>query len=218
MNESRRKMARLPAGATPIVNPIGGAPAVLCERDGTSIVSLPGVPGELEAIVEQSLDGLFARIFGTRPLRGALAGRGASGRIGHRRDPAARRRPTSREVYVKSRAKVLGSTRVIRVTLSARGDDAAAVEALLAPAAEQLLAADRRRRLRRAPCRMRATPPARALAFLVDALDRYWGLLGSGAVVTLEALVFAPRGMTEAMIEGGIVGAALLTGWLWGQR
>ena len=44
------------------------------------------------------------------------------------------------QVYVKSRAKVLGSTRVIRVTLSARGDDEAAVEALLTPVAERLLA------------------------------------------------------------------------------
>ena len=42
-------------------------------------------------------------------------------------------------MYVKSRAKVLGSTPVIRITLSARGADAAAVDALLAPAAEQLL-------------------------------------------------------------------------------
>jgi molybdopterin-biosynthesis enzyme MoeA-like protein len=43
-------------------------------------------------------------------------------------------------VYVKSRAKVLGSTRVIRITLSGRGGDGAAVAALLAPAADQLLA------------------------------------------------------------------------------
>jgi hypothetical protein len=64
---------------------------------------------------------------------------------------------------------------------------------------------------------MRATPPARALALLIDALDRYWGLLGFVVVVALEALVFAPRGMTEAMIGGGIVGAALLMGWLWGS-
>ena len=42
-------------------------------------------------------------------------------------------------VYVKSRAKVLGSTRVISVTLSARGEGEDAVAALLAPAAEQLL-------------------------------------------------------------------------------
>jgi hypothetical protein len=59
---------------------------------------------------------------------------------------------------------------------------------------------------------MRATRPARALAFLVDALDRYWGLLGLAVVVVLEALVFAPRGMVEWMIGAGIVGAALLIG------
>jgi hypothetical protein len=43
-------------------------------------------------------------------------------------------------VYVKSRAKVLGSTAVIRVTLSGRGESEAAIAALLAPVAEQLLA------------------------------------------------------------------------------
>jgi hypothetical protein len=64
---------------------------------------------------------------------------------------------------------------------------------------------------------MRATRPARALAFLVNMLERYWGLLGVVTVVALEALVFAPRGMTEAMIGGGIVGAALLVGWLMGS-
>ncbi|MFA4965021.1 MAG: molybdopterin-binding protein [Thermoleophilia bacterium] len=139
MTESRRKMARLPAGAEPVVNPIGGAPAVLCERDGTSIVSLPGVPGELMAIVSQSLDDLFGRIFGSAHyeehcLEVALQDESAIAAILQRAEadfPA---------VYVKSRAKVLGSTRVIRVTLSARGADEAAVSALLAPAAEQLLA------------------------------------------------------------------------------
>jgi nicotinamide-nucleotide amidase len=138
MNESRRKMARLPAGATPLVNPIGGAPAVLCERDGTSLVSLPGVPGELEAIVEQSLDELFARIFGSAhyeeySLIVELQDESAIADILRRAEA------TFPEIYVKSRAKVLGSTRMITVTLSARGEDEAAVEALLAPAAEHLL-------------------------------------------------------------------------------
>ena len=64
LNDSRRKMARLPAGAEPIVNPIGGAPAVLCRAGETRIVSLPGVPGELMAIVDESLGALFADVFG----------------------------------------------------------------------------------------------------------------------------------------------------------
>ncbi len=139
MNESRRKMARLPLGAVPLVNPIGGAPAVLCERGGTCIVSLPGVPGELEAIVEQSLGDLFTRIFGSahyeeRSLVVELQDESAIADVLRRAEsefPA---------VYVKSRAKVLGSARVIRITLSTRAASAAAVDELLAEAAQQLLA------------------------------------------------------------------------------
>ena len=120
MTESRLKMARLPAGADPIVNPIGGAPAVLYERDGTTIVSLPGVPGELEAIVERSLDELFAQIFGSahyeeRSLVVELQDESAIAEILRQAEI------DFPKVYVKSRAKVLGSTRVIHVTLSRAG-------------------------------------------------------------------------------------------------
>jgi nicotinamide-nucleotide amidase len=139
MNEARRKMALLPAGAQPIVNPIGGAPAVHTQAGPTAIVSLPGVPEELAAIVEQSLDELLARTFGAahyeeRALVVAIQDESAIATILRAAEddhPA---------VYVKSRAKVLGSTRVIRVTLSARGTDRATVDVLLAPAADQLLA------------------------------------------------------------------------------
>lgn len=138
MTEARRKMAVLPRGATPLANPLGGAPAVLCEHDGTAIVSLPGVPGELRAIVEQSLGDLFQRVFGTacyeeRALVAELQDESAIA------DELRRAEEEHPQVYVKSRAKVLGSTRVIRITLSARGRNAAAVSALLAPAADQLL-------------------------------------------------------------------------------
>jgi hypothetical protein len=63
---------------------------------------------------------------------------------------------------------------------------------------------------------MRATPPARALSWTVDFLDRFWGLLGLAVVVALEVFVFGPRGMTEWMIGAGAVGAALVIGWLAG--
>ncbi len=63
---------------------------------------------------------------------------------------------------------------------------------------------------------MRATPPARALAWLVDVLDRFWGPLAVGIIVVLEAAVFAPRGMMEWMVGAGIVGAGLLVGWIVG--
>ena len=61
---------------------------------------------------------------------------------------------------------------------------------------------------------MRATPPARALAWIVDFLDRSWGPLVLVAVVVLEAAVFAPRQQITAVIIGGCVGAATMVVWL----
>ena len=63
---------------------------------------------------------------------------------------------------------------------------------------------------------MRATPQARLLAAALDFLSRYWGPLGVAVVVALEAFVFGPHQQPEAMLAAGIVGAALLIGWLVG--
>ena len=137
MNEARRKMARLPRTATPVTNPIGGAPGVLLEVGETAIVCLPGVPEELQAIVDESLDDLFARLFGAahyeeRALVVELQDESA---IAAQLRAAQAAYP---HVYVKSRAKLLGSTRVIRVTLAARDREAAAVDAQLTAVAAQL--------------------------------------------------------------------------------
>ena len=51
----RIKMAKLPEGATPLPNPIGTAPGVQIEHEGTTIIALPGVPSEMEAIFEESV-------------------------------------------------------------------------------------------------------------------------------------------------------------------
>ena len=60
MNESRRKMARLPAGAEPIVNPIGGAPGVLCRaRRHRASSRCPACPASSRRSSTESLDGLL---------------------------------------------------------------------------------------------------------------------------------------------------------------
>ncbi len=51
----RRKMARLPEGATPMPNPKGTAPGVVLAHGATRIYCLPGVPAELEAIFTASV-------------------------------------------------------------------------------------------------------------------------------------------------------------------
>ncbi len=52
MTEERVKMSLLPDGAVPIPNPVGTAPGSWVEHEGTIVVSLPGVPRELEAMWE----------------------------------------------------------------------------------------------------------------------------------------------------------------------
>jgi len=51
----RRKMARLPEGATPLPNSRGTAPGVALVHGATWIYCLPGVPAELDAIFTEKL-------------------------------------------------------------------------------------------------------------------------------------------------------------------
>lgn len=52
---ARQKMSTLPLGAHPLPNPLGTAPGVKLEHQGTVIYVLPGVPAELEAIFAASV-------------------------------------------------------------------------------------------------------------------------------------------------------------------
>jgi nicotinamide-nucleotide amidase len=63
LNPGREKMAWLPEGAIPLENPIGTAPGVLFSHHSSTIICLPGVPGELKSIVETSLKDFIAEIF-----------------------------------------------------------------------------------------------------------------------------------------------------------
>jgi len=50
LSKPRLKMAQIPAGSTPILNPVGTAPAVKLTVGSTQIFCLPGVPSEAKAI------------------------------------------------------------------------------------------------------------------------------------------------------------------------
>jgi nicotinamide-nucleotide amidase len=131
MNESRRKMAYLPRGAEPLVNPVGGAPGIWLEVDGCTVVSLPGVPGELRAIVSESLAPRLTALFGLACYSErslvvpGLQDESVIADILRRVDAA------NPGVYVKSRARQFGEARALRITLSARASDARDLEALL---------------------------------------------------------------------------------------
>ncbi|MGB9714485.1 MAG: nicotinamide mononucleotide deamidase-related protein [Candidatus Bathyarchaeales archaeon] len=61
LTPSRVKMATLPEGAEPLPNPVGTAPGVQININGTSLIALPGVPSEMEAIFEQSVSPLLRK-------------------------------------------------------------------------------------------------------------------------------------------------------------
>lgn len=60
----RVKMATLPAESEPLPNPIGTAPGVLVKHQGCTIVALPGVPSEMEAIFDASVAPLIKKAAG----------------------------------------------------------------------------------------------------------------------------------------------------------
>ena len=64
MTAPRVKMATIPEGTAPILNPVGTAPGVRADVDETVLVALPGVPSEMEAIFEASVAPLLRKASG----------------------------------------------------------------------------------------------------------------------------------------------------------
>lgn len=64
LTPARLKMATLPEGAKPLRNPIGTAPGVLLVVGKSKIIALPGVPKEMEAIFEGSVEPLVREMAG----------------------------------------------------------------------------------------------------------------------------------------------------------
>ena len=51
VGENNKRQAYLPAGATPILNPVGTAPGFILEAEAGTIIALPGVPREMERLM-----------------------------------------------------------------------------------------------------------------------------------------------------------------------
>ncbi|WP_019876518.1 CinA family nicotinamide mononucleotide deamidase-related protein [Sporichthya polymorpha] len=82
MPELALRQADVPHGATLIPNPRGSAPGLQLRIDGALVLALPGVPGELQAMLDASVAPLLADLApGPRPvtatLRVALVGESA---------------------------------------------------------------------------------------------------------------------------------------------
>ena len=137
MSDARLKMAQLPEGARPIENPLGAAPAVVLDGNDSRIVSLPGVPAELKAIVEGPLQSLLGEVFG----RGGYRERKITVQCGDESElaPALRRVASLHpEVYLKSRASSFGPDVRFRILICASGSDAEQAGQMIESAASDL--------------------------------------------------------------------------------
>ena len=65
MTPPRVKMAVFPENTQPVVNPIGTAPGLRVDLDGTVLFALPGVPMEMEAIFTQTIAPLIKQSVGS---------------------------------------------------------------------------------------------------------------------------------------------------------
>lgn len=53
--ENNRRQAFIPQGAIPVENPVGTAPSFIVEIDGRAIIALPGVPSEMEYLMQHAV-------------------------------------------------------------------------------------------------------------------------------------------------------------------
>jgi len=137
LTPSRRKMAHLPQGATPVFNPVGTAPACAFCVEDTTLISLPGVPEELMAIWEGPLQFLLREIFeeGYYQEKMVFVGCQDESLLAPILNKVAGAHP---QVYIKSRAKKFGPEVKIKITLSSAGKDREEVEGIINEALKDL--------------------------------------------------------------------------------
>ena len=66
--ENQKRQAVVPKGALGIRNPVGTAPAFIVENNRNSIISLPGVPNEMEQILHESIVPYLQKRFNLRDV------------------------------------------------------------------------------------------------------------------------------------------------------
>jgi len=126
LTPSREKMARLPKGCEPLPNPVGAAPGVRAKVGNTMIICLPGVPGEMKAIFQHSVEPLLLSTFqpGTQRTWYVQVSCNDESVLAPILSLVARDHP---QVYIKSRAREFGTTKKFVVMLSSSAPNADAV-------------------------------------------------------------------------------------------
>jgi nicotinamide-nucleotide amidase len=131
--ENQKRQAYIPHGSIPIQNPVGTAPAFIVERDDRVIVSLPGVPREMEYLTENSV---IPYLRGRFQLSGAIRARllHASGAAEAAIDDLI----GDLELQANPTVGLAAHTGVIDVRIAAKADSAEAADALIAGTEAQI--------------------------------------------------------------------------------
>jgi nicotinamide-nucleotide amidase len=66
--ENQKRQAVVPAGAIGLRNPVGTAPAFIVETERSAVISLPGVPNEMEHILHESVIPYLRKRYDLRQL------------------------------------------------------------------------------------------------------------------------------------------------------
>ncbi|MFW9975363.1 MAG: competence/damage-inducible protein A [Candidatus Thorarchaeota archaeon] len=127
--EYRRKMAQFPDGSSPLDNRVGGAPGVMIHDENVTIFCLPGVPAELKFIFEDSvipwIEENVVQKFHEQIVEFEMKDESV---FAPAIDFVMKKIPN---VYIKSLPKPYGTSKGIRVWISARGDNASELEMLI---------------------------------------------------------------------------------------
>lgn len=129
---SRRKMAFIPENSVPLDNTVGGAPGVRIDEGDTIIFCLPGVPKELKSIFDKSVIEWFEENSKANYFEKIVEF--------PERDESVfapfidRAMKSFPKVYIKSMPKTYGSSNVLRVWVSARGDNLTELKEIIAGA------------------------------------------------------------------------------------
>jgi molybdenum cofactor synthesis domain-containing protein len=137
LNPAREKMAWFPAGANPLHNPVGTAPAVMIESGRTIIICLPGVPSELKGIFTTSLQPFLRTTFksGLSLLQTITVQCNDESLMEPVLSRVTHDHPA---VYIKSLAATIDENRELDITLNATGQDEAALALLIEAAMADL--------------------------------------------------------------------------------
>ncbi len=139
LTPAREKMARLPEGAIPLANRVGTAPGVLMAVGETSIISLPGVPPEMQGIFRSSLQPFLQATF--RSGLSVLHTLSVDCNDESLFEPVLSRVAAAHpDVYIKSLATLPGEMAALEVFLSAVGTDRAVLDQRIGAALQELKA------------------------------------------------------------------------------